>query len=1153
MKRLIFTMSMATLLASQHDAFAQNPGEPLDRVAAWQRTLIAQNDTHPNKVVMTYITEGMENSRQWVLAKISPSLEGYPASSVTNGDAIDFPGGITGTWKWGGINGLSQIAPVLTPRIDDEWSGGAVYTIETNPPTPVTLNIGGGYIEVFHVNPVENMVSDQIAFPGNRVEARQNSTLVMTADVHPFVVVIKANDGVVEVVQSDEGDHARVHYAEGMGELLIAFAETEEHAMGLLNLSPTQALEEVEDYYEKLLGDSYIKTPEEQIDGAFRSALLLNEYCYFEPLGWIEGVHHWVTLWHQQYTGMAHWAGQHERSRQNILETVARLMPDGAIPHMQPTGKARHDWGGANHFFAWQVMEYYKATGDGDLLVQILPELRRMIQNTRDEYDTTGNSLIAWGTQVGNQEDFLGTSFQGTASSAEFLNILEVVALAERLAGNATEAALLRTERNRTAARMRDHLFDGNLGVPIFSRDDMGNPRVHGQHLSMIHPVLTGMLDPIEVWNAMRFLSDRLTGPYGETYVSNQFPDHLPEHWSTWGMQAGVAQQPWAAWAYNRVGRTEDAIRPLRAAASWVFNDIQRGTWPEVAHEIRPGYFSPPAALYFHSVVEAIFGFQANLPEDALVLRPAFPRTWPEATLALPEWKGDFQRDGSHISYRVQSDRLLKRQVRWPLPTGSTEVVRVNGSPVDFEIMPGAGGVELYFVTEPTRDSLIEFTWKELDAEVHGPGSIALGDRASFHFLGTQINAVHDPSGLFRMQQIDGDMLHVELNRGLLDEYLPYGRLGQIAFSRRSFFVTRTFDDGTRVVEPVDILLLPPFEATATDVAVTSTGATVHLTVRNNTSSRVEHEVLASAFGSRTVASIHLDARSEGSFDIHFEGARPTPGENLLALTMDEFHDLETKVLVDGDEYTGIELVAVPLPANLTITDEEYLSWRNWYGFYTSLFAHLGSLMDAVKELDDVTVPALPGVSFGPTKEGLLIPVGNDRARSSVVIPIDSDRNVVKVYLLTFSVLMATETFSPVAQVELVHPKLAPIEKVGSSRTVRRLHVPGDLDWCFPFEPIPTVFALSSFQGNRESRHGLLPLLTKEDADWSPEISAPLSFPQPEFWSDSAVLSTSHAIFNVIEMEPGVPRPVESIVIRPLGQDAVMGVVGIAIAYESTD
>lgn len=724
--------------------------------------------------------------------------------------------------------------------------------------------------------------------------------------------------------------------------------------------------------------------------------------------------------------------------------------------------------------------------------------------------------------------------------------MIDALILAESIAGNDAEVRQLRAERAAVAARMRARLFDPSLGRFVFMRDHNGEARLDGQYHSQVVPILAGLLDELEAWSALRHVADRLSRGDGAVFVSNNFPDHLQEHWSTWGMQVGAAQQPWAAWAHNRVGRTEDAVRPLAAAAERVMGDVQRGTWPEVAYEIRPGYFSPPSALWIQAVVEAVFGLDHDAPSGVLHVRPAFPSDWPSARLVLPAHEVEYAREGGRHSYVVRTAEPMARSVRWPLPPGAFASLLVDGSPHPHEARPRVGGVELAFEVPAGTETRIEFEFAEAALALDGPGSVAEGDRARFAVAGAEVLAVEDPAGLLAEARIVDGAAEVRLRAGLLDGYAEFGRLGILNFTRRSFFL-RVSGDGAEAILPVDFVVLPPADA----VASMGADGAVEVAIANNTGEAVSGPALVELMGGRVAVDAAIPARGRSTLrvDPAAHGLRaPAAGENRGRVVLPNGAEAGFVLLAEGD---GAAVEPLALPEDLLESDEDYLAWRNWFGGHVSLWSSPVSPMHDLAELDWIEADELPGVRFAGTG-GRLVPVGHRADSLSVAIPVDDPRPVRKAYLLVASFVTNHEAFSRVGEVELVHamgegPGMGGVDRV---RTVRTLHFPGDVDWYYP---VGTVHELSTWHGPRTERHAHLAALDVDESDWPASVAKPPVFPRPEDWASSAALSTENAVFNVIEVEPNAPRAVESIIVRRLGSSAVLGIVGVSLLFDEED
>jgi len=162
----------------------------------------------------------------------------------------------------------------------------------------------------------------------------------------------------------------------------------------LLQLDGSTGRRAVAGYYDRLLSGCAIDTPEKDLNEAFRAAVICMEYCWYAPYGWIEGVHHWVSMFHMQHTAAAQWMGQANRARDCLISHADRVFPNGAIPHLVPNGKNARHFGGHNQFYFWEVAEYWKHTADLETLRRLEPVLDGALDLTYRENDTDCNMLL---------------------------------------------------------------------------------------------------------------------------------------------------------------------------------------------------------------------------------------------------------------------------------------------------------------------------------------------------------------------------------------------------------------------------------------------------------------------------------------------------------------------------------------------------------------------------------------------------------------------------------------------------------------------------------------------------------------------------------------------------------------------------------------
>ena len=1120
----------------------RSPGPlTVDRVAGWHHAIVTTNNTRPNVCFMTYINETGNSGTQHLLAKlvIGVEIDGqiHWTSEAANVDVSDIPGGVIAAYNIKHVQVRTEILPLMKGRGAGRWEGAALFTVSTIPAKPVVLRIGGGREAFMHYNPVDWIVTDEVDFDGASVELVDGVGMLHSSK-HPLAIGVVTSGELTR----EEG-HLIARMGRGAGTVLLSFAKEGARAFELVKLEPDAERKQVVAYYDKLLSSCRLETPETEMNQAFRSALYNLEYNWAEPIGWVEGLHHWVTMWHQQHTPGVEWLGQADRSRQCIVTHAEKVPEDGAIPHMSPGGHVRRDWGGNNQFYLWQVRHYLRHTGDMETIRKIAPVVMRAAEQSFEEYDQDGDGLLCWGLQIGNQEDFVLTPFGGTSPTVEGINMLRTAALVAQVTGDPVKARHFEALAERSVARLRSDLWLKDLGRFGFYKDPLGPIALDGQYQTFIYPAIWGVLDAEDGWTSIRHLRDRLMGKGGEIYCSNNFPDHLIDLWATWGMQAGASQQPWGAWGLAKVGLRNETYRPLQALAEWVMSDFHKGAWPEVAHEKRLGYFSPPAGVYIQAVAEAVFGLEVDKLEHVIHVAPSFPDKWPKAKLTLPEYSAEYRRMGNTFHYVVSSAEELTRHVRWMLPVGAVSEVLVNGEEIAFEISPGVGCVVLEFRTPASKRTHLTVKMRPLKYVVTVPGSIAEGDLLVLKLEGARIESLDDRCGVlesYRMGTNHG--VEARVRTGQLDKYKGYGRLGQLNFSRRTFFLN-CHQKEVSFRLPVDLVILPRCEVTAQGEVE---DGSVRLLIRNNTQTELAGAARLTVAGATVAWELEVAARSERFCSIALSATmvnQLTPGDNQSELRLPDGQRVDVTLSVVKQiagnavllEHMRQRMKPVKLPQEALYKSDQWHALRKVMGSSRCLWDWSPSPRDCLDQ-PELVLPELPGVRF-EMSDGLVV-LSHKLGKPELLLDLES-QEYRKLFLLVAGLADNHSMFLPIARLDLLLGK-SKSANVGIQFISRTLRLPGDLDWW-----INTCMGgrLATFQPPRRDRLGLLPLLPASATDWR-EGEAP-GFPQPEFWARSLAVKTPAAVLNVVELDLGKPMVLQSLRLVMESVDPALGLLAV--------
>jgi len=1122
-----------------------------DRMAAWQDTIVTVNTVLPNSCLMTYAKNKPGNFlHHYILAKLVPGVQ--TKDGVIFSDQArqtwteDIPGGAVSEFMLGDVKVTTKITTMLTDRDISNWHGAAIYEIKTEPATAIVLRCGGGLVDWNHGEfSWPWVLTPDVDFNGSKVEIEQDVAL-LSSPVHPLSVGVCGDGVVAKQVTEKSNEYLNINFDNGSGKIVLSFAKDPLEAQRLAKLYVSKGGSEVNDYYDNLLQNCRINTPKLSMNQAFESAVLLMDYSWYAPVGWMESFHHWLGTFHMQHSGGVQLIGQTDRARDCLLSHARNLQMNGIIPNFTPSGNPRPSaFGSSNQYYFWQVLQYLKYTNDVDTLREIAPALDKVLEFTFDWYDSDKDLMLAWGLQVGNQEDFVATPHNGTVPTIEGINMMRTRMLVAQALGDTDTVCRLLPLINQAKETLRDTMWMNDLGRFIFYQDPYGQKRLEGHYQACIYPLIWDIVDPLDAYTGMRHLRDRLTGKDGEIFNSNNFPDHLLDVWATWGMQAGAAQQPWGAWGLAAMGMHNETYRPLNAVSQWVMNDIQRGSWPEVANEKRLGYFSPPAGLYIQAVVEALFGLQLDKPQKTLTVSPSFPDHWPQASITLPDFSAQYSRDGNTLTYRVKSREKLSRKIRWMLPLCKIEKLKINDKKTKYNITPGVNCIILETTTEPAVDTTITLEINPLKYEIDYPASVAQGDSFTIKTDNVSIVSVQDRCNvLASVQQKDDNELKVTVQNNLLADYSKFSRLGQMNFSRRTFFLYCSVDENYSFYLPVDLLILPRYEATITDqLLLDENGGKLNILIRNNTDSILSGKATLRALQTQLPFDISVSLRSEKLFTVPFnkECLRYlSPGDNQAKLLLPSGDILDVTLIASDPKNIDPDLarkkmVQIKLPDDALIGQEK---WEDTRPHFQHMVARKDGMDVFPEGQAQIDIPQLPGVSF-MVDNRKFVPVSPLMSKPSFTLQLDS-KPYKKLYLLVASMIANHDMFTDIARIDVQLDDKQKHGQVGMAVVTRTLSSPGDLDW---WQPIGSQVRISTYLEPRLDRYGLLPLLSVNDADW--DIAKPPVFPQTKYWTDTLTLAMPSMNLNVIEIDLDQQRHVKSLTISMLGTDPALGLLAV--------
>jgi hypothetical protein len=1143
MKLRIF-LDLAFLLAacfmSFQLTFARGPEpNPLSdkRMAGYHFSVVCTGQFQPSSAVLTYPVKKADYMKYDFLVKLMPCLvmDGklvYP-SQFRDVKVEDFPGGVEASFSYENTRIMTRITPLLVGRGAGTWKGAALYEVTATPAREVLVLLGKGTsMNLIWEFPTSFMVKDSTIDIGD-ISRINKETIGFHSGKEDLNVLVKSSSPVVTGSLAGNNRQAYVRFPGGSGYVLTAFSDhaTDMAALGKLNFEAEK--DKVTEYYREL-NRTALDTPEPLMNQAFTSAMYNLEYSWFEPFGWGECLHHWLALWHMQVGAAADLIGQEDRSRSCILEHAHHLLKDGSVPQFMPNRATKKDFGGSNQYWAWQIRHYLNQTGDMAFAREIIPYLDTVISQTLKEYDPDGDLLAMWGLQIGNQEDFVGNPYNGSVPSMELYNMFMTRAELSRFTGDAKSTSLWMNKASIVKTRLYKELWMNDLGRFAYYKDPSGTKMLDGQYETYLYPLIYDVVDEYDQYSGLRHLKDRLIGENGAVFLSNNFAWHVTGNVSTWGMQSGLAQQPWAAEGFSKAGLNNETWKPLKAMADWAQDINHRGSWPETGPEPTPAYFTPPAGLYIVAVTEALFGIHGHAPEGYVEISPSFPDQWPYANLNLPGYKIRYTRSRNVIDYSIESEKNLPFKIRWRLPVSKIRSCTVNNKTVPYSIVPGVNHIVLCIDIPAGTKTALHFDFEPAPFKITVPHSIAEGEQFNLSIEGASISKITDRYGVLENLAVKSTTAFSSgIRRSLLEPYLGFNQLGLLNFSRRTFFIDCIAEGGIPFIASVDMNILPRFEAEAVNVPGEGNGQNkLQIMLRNNTEKDLAGSAEITISKNDYPLQVNLSPRSEQKIDIPLPSVLDfASGDNLARISLTGEVPLIVHFTVKESDHQA-HFEPIMLPAKDLIADTLWGTLRVMPGFPHIFFTFTNygwpRPMEALQNTKEVDVPRIPGLKFSLAGRHFL-PVSHLAGKVSCRIDLGK-KNYKKIYLLVLPFTDNHTMFSPVARISAYSNR-----QIIYSRT---LNYPGDVDYWVP-DKNPTSFA--SYREPRPDRFELLPLLKGEMTDWKEGM--PPAFPESKWWSTSLPVVSESCLMNVIEINLEKPGELDYLIFEVLGVMPAFGIV----------
>ncbi|MBK8857364.1 MAG: DUF4450 domain-containing protein [Opitutaceae bacterium] len=323
-------------------------------------------------------------------------------------------------------------------------------------------------------------------------------------------------------------------------------------------------------------------------------------------------------------------------------------------------------------------------------------------------------------------------------------------------------------ERHRRRCEKIQHAMRARLWLPErghfgLYREQLPPHRVHDDAwtYSVFLPIDAGLCSAEEALQSLYYTEwalERIRLPYGG--VLCQLSNWVPWKWSVRDMFGGDLCA--LALACFQTGLGDDGYALLQ------------GVMHESAYASAvPGGFSHIGAatdfgdnvhMFARTVVEGLFGYDPDYPNGIVHLRPAFPSTWPRASITTPDFALNFVQADGCDRYQVSLTRPAALHLQLPVRAGKIHRVTLDGRETAWQVAPGFGHAVLAVAipAATTAELVIEFDRRLPESEALTVGGV-VGEEIALRLTHGEVADWRDLHGVLEHARADGPVLRGRL------------------------------------------------------------------------------------------------------------------------------------------------------------------------------------------------------------------------------------------------------------------------------------------------------------------------------------------------------------------------------------------------------
>ncbi len=566
---------------------------------------------------------------------------------------------------------------------------------------------------------------------------------------------------------------------------------------GSLKTRPLQQVfQQAEKKRQEMLSRVQLHTPDSLIN-TMAGALVMAADGVWESPTFLHGAVAWrmpLNAW--RGASVADALGWHDRARTHfnaysqsqVLEpATAAVEMDTALHlarHVERMGTAMFSSGYisrnpnnnriAHHYdmnlvFFDQLLTHFNHTGDLGYIRQLWPYFERHLAWERRNFDRDKDGLYDAYCAIWASD---GLQYSGGGVSHTSAYNLRANRFAAKLCGLlGIDASLYQQEADKIEKALKSRLWLADQGHFAEFQDALGNKLLHKTPglWTIYHTADAHFLNPFEHYQQIQYVHQhipkipiRVAGMEGQGLYTLASTNWQPYTWSV--NNVALAENLHTALAFWQGGSKEDAYVLWRSnLLESMYFGKSPGNFHQLSHydAVRGELyrdFADPIAMAARSLVEGLFGVEPHLLDQEIRIRPGFPRDWKEASLRVPQWQYDYQKQGDKLTlaFRQEYGQDLALRLAIPVDFQTIQSVTLNGKPLAWSWKTDAVGQPMLLIDCPKgQDFKLEIQgsghWQAFASDSY---ALAYSDVWDLPLQPQeQLLEIYDPQGLVQQKQ----------------------------------------------------------------------------------------------------------------------------------------------------------------------------------------------------------------------------------------------------------------------------------------------------------------------------------------------------------------------------------------------------------------